>query len=58
MPAPEFLGLALSSRKNLCVHPEMKGQRNGKIIDAQCRDKTASFIRAKAEVTPPARPYH
>lgn len=25
--APEILGLALSSRKNLCIHPEVREQR-------------------------------
>ena len=32
-----ILGLALSSRKNLCIHPEVMQQQNGKIIDGQCQ---------------------
>eukprot|EP00040_Diaphanoeca_grandis_P006655 m.38187 g.38187 ORF g.38187 m.38187 type:complete len:770 (+) comp17855_c0_seq1:155-2464(+) len=46
---PDFVGLALTSRKNLCIHPDIKGERNGKIVDGKCRDKTASFVRAKDE---------
>eukprot|EP00038_Savillea_parva_P002094 m.110607 g.110607 ORF g.110607 m.110607 type:complete len:841 (+) comp10718_c0_seq2:518-3040(+) len=44
---PSFLGLALTSRKNLCIHPDIRSERNGKVVDAKCRGKTASFIRAK-----------
>ena len=25
------VGLMLSSRKNLCLHPEVKGERDGKV---------------------------
>ena len=32
-----ILGLALSSRKNLCINPEVMQQQNGKIIDGQCQ---------------------
>ena len=27
--APELLGVALSSRKNLCIHPEVSGRGVG-----------------------------
>ncbi|ELU01094.1 hypothetical protein CAPTEDRAFT_167887 [Capitella teleta] len=40
-----LVGLALSSRKNLCIHPELRGQRDGKEIDARCHAMTASHVR-------------
>eukprot|EP00035_Acanthoeca_spectabilis_P010032 m.177130 g.177130 ORF g.177130 m.177130 type:complete len:824 (-) comp14906_c0_seq12:885-3356(-) len=46
---PPFLGLALTSRKNLCIHPDIRAERNGKVVDAKCRGKTASFVRSKNE---------
>ncbi|XP_069500780.1 general transcription and DNA repair factor IIH helicase subunit XPD isoform X1 [Ambystoma mexicanum] len=42
-----FLGLALSSRKNLCVHPEVSALRFGKEVDGRCHSLTASYIRAR-----------
>ncbi|XP_029427564.1 general transcription and DNA repair factor IIH helicase subunit XPD isoform X3 [Rhinatrema bivittatum] len=41
-----FLGLALSSRKNLCIHPEVSSLRFGKEVDGKCHSLTASYIRA------------
>lgn len=56
-----FLGIGLSSRKNLCVHPEVSfvliwlgfphdlrkvsKERNGIETDAACRSLTAPWIR-------------
>lgn len=45
----QFLGLGLSSRKNMCIHPEIESERIGSVVDARCREKTASYIRAKTE---------
>nr|XP_033810978.1 general transcription and DNA repair factor IIH helicase subunit XPD [Geotrypetes seraphini] len=42
-----FLGLALSSRKNLCIHPEVSCLRFGKEVDGKCHSLTASYIRAQ-----------
>uniref|UniRef100_A0A670ZAY4 General transcription and DNA repair factor IIH helicase subunit XPD n=1 Tax=Pseudonaja textilis TaxID=8673 RepID=A0A670ZAY4_PSETE len=42
-----FLGLALSSRKNLCIHPEVPLLRFGKEVDSKCFSLTASYIRAQ-----------
>ncbi|MGH0152814.1 UNVERIFIED_CONTAM: hypothetical protein FKN15_023373 [Acipenser sinensis] len=42
-----FLALALSSRKNLCVHPEVSSLRFGKEVDGKCHSLTASYIRAQ-----------
>ncbi|KAJ3591231.1 hypothetical protein NHX12_009177 [Muraenolepis orangiensis] len=50
--ANNFLGLALSSRKNLCIHPEVSALRFGKEVDAKCHCLTASYIRTKRESDP------
>ncbi|KAJ6663644.1 hypothetical protein lerEdw1_009723 [Lerista edwardsae] len=42
-----FLGLALSSRKNLCIHPEVSTLRFGKEVDGKCFSLTASYVRAQ-----------
>jgi len=42
-----FVGLALSSRKNLCIHPEVSEERDGKIVDARCHALTAPHVREK-----------
>ncbi|KAJ2512815.1 TFIIH/NER complex ATP-dependent 5'-3' DNA helicase subunit [Coemansia sp. RSA 1939] len=44
----DFLGLGLTSRKNLCVHPRVSKERKGSVVDAQCRQMTASWVRSKA----------
>ena len=64
--APEILALALSSRKNLCIHPEVSGacsqpappppspqvsrEEEGKLVDSKCHKLTASFAREKRSV--------
>ncbi|CAB1348724.1 unnamed protein product [Coregonus sp. 'balchen'] len=47
-----FLALALSSRKNLCVHPEVSSLRFGKEVDGKCHSLTASYIRAQRHSNP------
>ncbi|XP_050783741.1 general transcription and DNA repair factor IIH helicase subunit XPD isoform X2 [Gopherus flavomarginatus] len=44
-----FLGLALSSRKNLCIHPEVSSLRFGKEVDSKCLSLTASYVRAQQQ---------
>uniref|UniRef100_A0A670JL03 General transcription and DNA repair factor IIH helicase subunit XPD n=1 Tax=Podarcis muralis TaxID=64176 RepID=A0A670JL03_PODMU len=44
-----FLGLALSSRKNLCIHPEVSAFRFGKEVDGKCFSLTASYVRAQQQ---------
>ncbi|XP_044527025.1 general transcription and DNA repair factor IIH helicase subunit XPD [Gracilinanus agilis] len=44
-----FLGLALSSRKNLCIHPEVTPLRFGKDVDGKCHSLTASYVRAQRQ---------
>jgi len=42
-----FVGLALSARKNLCIHPEVSGERDGKVVDAKCHALTAPHVRER-----------
>jgi DNA excision repair protein ERCC-2 len=48
-PDLKFLGLSLSSRKNLCIHPEANKMNATKEVDTKCMSMTASFIREKAK---------
>ncbi|KAK3683555.1 hypothetical protein B0T22DRAFT_483401 [Podospora appendiculata] len=45
----EFRGLGLTSRKNLCLHPSVKREKSGSVVDARCRSLTAGFIKEKKE---------
>ncbi|KAI9104517.1 hypothetical protein DFS34DRAFT_603467 [Phlyctochytrium arcticum] len=44
----KFLGLGLTSRRNLCVHPEVSKEKRGSVIDAKCRNLTAPWVRQRA----------
>ncbi|KAI6204165.1 General transcription and DNA repair factor IIH helicase subunit XPD [Aphelenchoides besseyi] len=50
--APEFLCLALSARKNLCIKEPVVGLKKGTAIDGACQNLTASFQRARARLNP------
>ena len=43
----EFRGLGLTSRKNLCLHPTVKREKKGTVVDARCRSLTAGFVKEK-----------
>ncbi|CCX33794.1 Similar to DNA repair helicase rad15; acc. no. P26659 [Pyronema omphalodes CBS 100304] len=43
----EFRGLGLTSRKNLCLHPSVKREKRGEVVDARCRSMTAGFVKEK-----------
>ncbi|OBR03697.1 DNA repair helicase rad15 [Colletotrichum higginsianum IMI 349063] len=45
----EFRGLGLTSRKNLCLHPSVKQEKSGAIVDARCRSLTAGFVKEKKD---------
>lgn len=45
----DFRGLGLTSRKNLCLHPEVKREKSGAVVDAKCRSLTAGFVKEKKE---------
>ena len=45
-PQP-LLALGLSSRRNLCVHERVSQQTERTAVDQQCRQMTASWVRAR-----------
>ncbi|KAF8503563.1 DNA repair helicase [Russula emetica] len=47
-----FTGLGLTSRKNLCIHPEVSKEKKGKVVDARCRDLTNTSVVNKARADP------
>lgn len=47
-----FLGLGLTSRKNLCVHPDISREKKGKAVDARCRDLTSAWVSEKNKKEP------
>ncbi|KAF9264691.1 DNA repair helicase [Marasmius fiardii PR-910] len=47
-----FTGLGLTSRKNLCIHPEVSKEKKGKVVDARCRDLTNSAACEKGRADP------
>uniref|UniRef100_A0A1A9V8C9 General transcription and DNA repair factor IIH helicase subunit XPD n=1 Tax=Glossina austeni TaxID=7395 RepID=A0A1A9V8C9_GLOAU len=49
---PAIIGLVLSSRKNMCIHPEVSKEREGKAVDGKCYGLTASYIRERHEIEP------
>lgn len=42
-----FVGLSLSSRKNLCLHAEVSREKEGKTVDAKCHSLTAPHVRER-----------
>ena len=47
-PGSTFLALCLSSRRNMCIHPAvMAADSDREAVDSLCRDRTASWVRAK-----------
>jgi DNA excision repair protein ERCC-2 len=43
----DFRALGLTSRKNLCLHPSVKREKSGSVVDARCRSLTAGFVKEK-----------
>ncbi|XP_078440069.1 RAD3-like DNA-binding helicase protein [Wolffia australiana] len=52
-PSTRLLALGLSSRKNLCVNPDVISASSRDSVDAACRRLTASWVRARAAEAPP-----
>ncbi|KAG6546795.1 hypothetical protein Mapa_011741 [Marchantia paleacea] len=50
--AAKILALGLSSRKNMCVHPDISGEGSRESVDAGCRKLTASWVRIAAVDNP------
>ena len=44
---PNMTGLVLSSRKNMCIHPDVSKEREGKAVDGKCYGLTASYVRER-----------
>ncbi|QQP36691.1 TFIIH basal transcription factor complex helicase XPD subunitlike [Caligus rogercresseyi] len=42
-----FVALVLSSRKNMCIHPEVAEGRDGAIVDRACHGRIASHVRER-----------
>jgi DNA excision repair protein ERCC-2 len=42
-------GVVLSSRKNMCIHPEVSREKDGKVVDARCYGLTASYVRERQQ---------
>lgn len=42
-----MIGLCLTSRKNLCIHPLASRQKDGKAVDGMCYSMTASHKRSR-----------
>ncbi|KAJ3531424.1 hypothetical protein NMY22_g8164 [Coprinellus aureogranulatus] len=47
-----FMGLGLTSRKNLCINPTVAKEKKGKVVDARCRDLTNSAVCEKGRADP------
>ncbi|AJU42918.1 Rad3p [Saccharomyces cerevisiae YJM1129] len=50
----DFRGLGLTSRKNLCLHPEVSKERKGTVVDEKCRRMTNGQAKRKLEEDPEA----
>lgn len=44
-----FRGLGLTSRKNLCLHPKIRKERKGTVVDEKCRRMTNGSAKRKLE---------
>lgn len=45
----DFRGLGLTSRKNLCLHPQVAQERKGANVDERCRRLTNGQLKSKLE---------
>ncbi|KAJ3071405.1 DNA-dependent ATPase of the nucleotide excision repair factor 4 complex [Podochytrium sp. JEL0797] len=46
LPNEQFLGIGLTSRRNLCVNEEVSKEKRGTFVDAKCRSLTAPWVRS------------
>ncbi|TFK29934.1 transcription factor TFIIH complex subunit Rad15 [Coprinopsis marcescibilis] len=51
-----FMGLGLTSRKNLCLNPDVAKEKKGTVVDARCRDLTNSMVSEKNRQNPGSVP--
>ncbi|KAK9471702.1 uncharacterized protein V1510DRAFT_419386 [Dipodascopsis tothii] len=56
----DFRGLGLTSRKNLCLHPQIRREKKGSVVDERCRSLTngANKEKRKAGEDVPLCEYH
>ncbi|TCD60589.1 DNA-dependent ATPase of the nucleotide excision repair factor 4 complex [Steccherinum ochraceum] len=47
-----FYGLGLTSRKNLCIHPDVSKEKKGAVVDARCRDLTNAAVCERGRQNP------
>lgn len=53
--APQMVALGLTTRRNLCLHPEVSVKETREEADAACRSRTASWVRSSVmEIDTPA----
>lgn len=45
----DFRGLGLTSRKNLCLHPQISQERKGTLVDEKCRRVTNGQLKQRIE---------
>lgn len=45
----DFRGLGLTSRKNLCLHPQVSQERKGAVVDEKCRRLTNGQLKLRLE---------
>ena len=45
----KVLGVCLSSRRNMCVHPKVIAEGDREAVDTACRNMTASWVRNRAK---------
>jgi DNA excision repair protein ERCC-2 len=51
-----FTGLGLTSRRNLCLHPEVSKEKKGNVVDSRCRDLTCVSACEKGRANPGSVP--
>lgn len=50
-PLP-ILAIGLSARKNLCIHPDVSQETEGRVVDGKCQRLTSSYIREQRQINP------
>lgn len=48
----KVLAVCLSSRRNLCIHPDVMREGDREAVDTLCRNMTASWVRQRAQQRP------
>ncbi|KIM33127.1 hypothetical protein M408DRAFT_325951 [Serendipita vermifera MAFF 305830] len=51
-----FTGVGLTSRKNLCLNPQVNTEKKGSVVDSKCRDLTSAAACEKGRANPGSVP--